>query len=44
MASKLKWSLLSLLTVVVLAVLSMIGSAASNPGDKKEPPAVAPAH
>jgi hypothetical protein len=44
MASKLKWTLLSLVGIIVLAVMSMIAGARSDAAAKKEkePPTASP--
>ena len=44
MASQLKWALLSLVAIIVLAVMSLSGGAAISPGAKKPPAAAAPAN
>lgn len=44
MASQLKWALLSLVAIIVLAVMSIRGGEAIDPGAKKPPPAAAPKH
>jgi hypothetical protein len=42
MSSKLKWTLLSFIAIVVLAVLSMRGGDPVDPNTKKPPVAAAP--
>jgi hypothetical protein len=44
MTSQLKWALLSLVAIVVLAVLTLRGGDAISPGAKSKPAAAAPAH
>lgn len=44
MASQLKWALLSLVAIIVLAVMSIRSGEAIDPGAKKPPPAAAPKH
>jgi hypothetical protein len=44
MTSQLKWALLSLVAIIVLAVMSMRSGPAIDPGAKKPPAAAAPAH
>ena len=44
MTSQLKWALLSLIAIIVLAVLTLRGGDAIDPGAKKPPAAAAPAH
>jgi len=43
MASQLKWALLSLVGIIVLAVMTLRSGDAIDPGAKKNPPAAAPA-
>lgn len=43
MASQLKWALLALVGIIVLAVMSLRGGAAIDPSSKKPPAAAAPA-
>ena len=42
MASQLKWALLSLIAIVVLAVMSLRSGETIDPSAKKPPPAAAP--
>jgi hypothetical protein len=42
MTSQLKWALLALIAIVALAVLSLRGGGAIDPGVKEKPPAEAP--
>ncbi len=42
MTSQLKWALLSLIAIIVLAVMSIRSGDAIDPSAKKPPPAAAP--
>ncbi len=42
MASQLKWALLSLVAIIVLAVMSLSGGASIDPSAKKPPAAAKP--
>jgi hypothetical protein len=43
MSSQLKWALLSLVAIIVLAAMTLRGGAAIDPNSKKAPAAAAPA-
>ena len=43
MASQLKWALLSLVAIIILAVMSLSGGAPVDPAAKKSPAAAKPA-